>query len=404
MTDTPNALTIDRLGTEGDGLARTPDGRLIVVPFALPGETIADGIAITRSADRIEPMCPHFTQCGGCVAQHMGETLYADWKRDLVVQALKQQRITVEVAPLVRVAAQSRRRASFSVLKTGHGTRLGYHRRRDTAVLALDVCHVITPRMQAALPAIGALISRLPGITTDTRVALDGGLDVLVEGASSKLSADLSGWIAAKAAEIGVARLTLDRDTIMERAAVTLTGTVGALRPGPGAFFQAVAEAEVAIVHAVMAGVPKKVKRIADLYCGLGTLTLPLARRAPVFAADSEKLSLAALDVAVRHAQGIKQVTTRYRDLAGEPLSAKELEVFDMVVLDPPRAGAKAQCEALAKSKVQTVIMVSCNPQSLARDAGALIDGGFKLKTVVPIDQFLWSAHVETVAVFRRTA
>jgi 23S rRNA (uracil1939-C5)-methyltransferase len=231
---------------------------------------------------------------------------------------------------------------------------------------------------------------------------LDGGLDVLIEGASSKLSADLSSWVATKAAQLGIARLTIGRDTIMERAAVTLPGSVGSLRPHPGAFFQAVAEAETAMVQAVVAGLPKKVKRIADLFCGLGTLTLPLAKYAPVFAADSEKVALAALDVAARHAQGIKAITTRYRDLAGEPLSVKELEVYDTVVLDPPRAGARAQCEALAKSKVQTVIMVSCNPQSLARDAGVLIDGGFKIKTVTPIDQFLWSAHVESVAVFRR--
>jgi 23S rRNA (uracil1939-C5)-methyltransferase len=406
MTDAKTRLTIDRIGSDGDGLARTADGRLVVVPFSLPGEVIADGIAVSQSPDRIEPACPHFTACGGCVAQHMSPSIYAAWKRDLVVQPMRQNKIDESlIAPLVQISPNSRRRASFSVVKVGAVNRLGFHRRRDTTVLPIDACPVITPRMAAALPKLGELVSRLPTVTADTRLLvadLQGGLDVQVEGAGAKLSADLSAWIASKAAAAGIARLTLGRDTLVEHATVSLPGPAGDLRPGPGSFFQAVAEAEAAIITAVLAGLPKKVKRIADLYSGIGTLTLPLARHAPVFAADSEKHALTALEAAARHSQNLKPISTRVRDLSGEPISVKELEPYDTVVLDPPRAGAKAQSEMLAKSKVQTVIMVSCSPQSLARDARILLDGGFKAIGVTPIDQFLWSAHVEAVAVFRR--
>jgi 23S rRNA (uracil1939-C5)-methyltransferase len=400
-----STLVIDRIGSDGDGLARTADGRLVVVPFTLPGERIVDGVAVSASPERVVPACPHFTVCGGCVAQHMGAETYAAWKRGLIVEAFAAQRIDTDVAPLVVSAPQTRRRAQFSIVRTDGAWRLAFHKRRDSAVVAIDTCPVVTPRMDAAIAKLTGLLAVMPGLSETVRVYmadLDGGLEVVVEGASPTLSADQRTRLAAGVAAVNLARLVIGRETIIERAAVSLPGSAGALRPPPGAFFQAVGTAEQAIVEAVMAGLPKKPKRIADLFSGIGTLTLPLARAAAVSAYDSEKPALAALEAAVRHAQGLKPVTSRYRDLIGEPLSVKELSAFDAVVLDPPRSGAKQQCERLAASALKRVVMVSCNPQTLARDARTLVSGGFKLDRVTPIDQFLWSPHIEAVAVFSR--
>ena len=146
----------------------------------------------------------------------------------------------------------------------------------------------------------------------------------------------------------------------------------------------------------------EKAKRVADLFCGLGTFTFPLARRARVLAVDSDAEAIAALTAAAKHAPGLKPIETKVRDLYRMPLAAKELDGFDAVVFDPARSGAQAQAEQLALSKVATIVAVSCNPGTLSRDVRILIDGGYALESVTPIDQFLYAAHVEAVAVLRR--
>ncbi|MGE0023759.1 MAG: class I SAM-dependent RNA methyltransferase, partial [Hyphomicrobium sp.] len=182
--------------------------------------------------------------------------------------------------------------------------------------------------------------------------------------------------------------------------AVTIGGV--AVEVEPSIFLQAVPEAERGLADFCLASLPKSAKEVADLFSGVGTFTLPLARRAKVAAFDSDKRAIAALSGAVRHAQGSKPVTAAVRDLFRDPLSVRELNLFDAVVLDPPRAGAQEQAERLARSKVATVIAVSCNPATLARDARILIDGGYRMGPVRAIDQFLYSAHVEAAVVFRR--
>jgi 23S rRNA (uracil1939-C5)-methyltransferase len=158
------------------------------------------------------------------------------------------------------------------------------------------------------------------------------------------------------------------------------------------------------LVLSAVAGARAAPKGVADLFCGVGTFTLALARRARVLALDSDAAALAALAAAARHAQGLKPIEAEVRDLSREPLTARELEPFDAVVLDPPRAGAQAQARELARSGVETVVAVSCDPGTLARDAHILTDGGYAIASVTPIDQFVYSAHVETVTVLKKRA
>ncbi len=396
-------VQIDRLDRFAQGVSTVGStaGASIAVRGALPGDTITDGINDEASPHRVTPPCQHFGTCGGCIAQHMSATLYQQWKHDLVIRGFRDHGLSPSIEPLVIVPPRSRRRAKFSVT----AKELGFHAPADTKVIDLAACPVVTPRIEAALPKLRAIIAAIGAPTAETRISvadLDGGLDVVVTDLKTELTAKRLTALANLAAAAGLARLTVGTDTIVTRTQPRLVTSAGAIPLAPDGFFQAVAEAEQAIVTAVLAGLPPKVKRIADLFAGTGTLSLPLARLARVLAADTEKAALDSLVQATRNTQGLKPVETLRRDLFREPLSPKELEPFDAVVLDPPYAGAKAQCEKLAASKVKSVIIVSCHPGTLARDVKILIDGGFDLNRVTPIDQFVWSNHVEAVAVLRR--
>jgi 23S rRNA (uracil1939-C5)-methyltransferase len=296
----------------------------------------------------------------------------------------------------------SRRRAVLTCKRAGEKITLGYHGRRSHALFDLEECPVLMPSIVAGLPGLRAIGGLLPaGETRFTLLATPAGLDVSVEGKFRNRDAKAAAAIARIAAEHSFARITLAGETIVERASPVLQTSGIDVVPPPGAFVQAVAQTEDALANAVLERIGRP-KRAADLFCGLGTFALAVARRSRVSAFDSDQAAIAALQMAVRHATGLKPVETRARDLFREPLSPRELAQFDGVVLDPPRAGAKAQCEALARSEVPGIVYVSCDPATLARDARTLVDAGYRLGQVVPIDQFLFSAHVELVAAFAR--
>ena len=401
-------VEITRLGAQGDGIAETPEGA-VYLPFALPGERwrIADGRSVeglTESSHRQQPLCPHFGQCGGCVAQHMVPELYRSWKKAALVDPFAHRGIAVTPQPMRIVAAHSRRRAFFGVARRGDEVVLGFREEGRHALVDLTECPVLDPAITSALPMLRELARlALPpdagGRLIVTRVEC--GLDVAIENGSARLGPEVRADLARRAARAGLQRLTVFGDAVyMEQVPWLTLGGVRVELPA-GAFLQAVPEAEAAMTELITQSV-RKAKSVADLFSGLGTFTFPLARKARVLAVDSERRSIEALEKAARGASGLKPVTTRIRDLMREPLSRGELEAFDAVVLDPPRSGAKAQAEALARSRVPTVVMASCNPATAGRDARILIDGGYRLESVTPIDQFLYSAHLELVAVFRR--
>jgi 23S rRNA (uracil1939-C5)-methyltransferase len=396
-----------RLGARGDGIAETAEAARYL-PFALPGERVrVDGAGLPQllsapSPERRAPRCRHFGICGGCVAQHMGKRLYADWKRGILEEALRKRGLHAEVAPLRPIAAASRRRAVMTGRRVEGRGLLGYHPRESDAVFEVLECPVLLPEIVACLPTLREIVAATAQREVRlTVLATPVGLDVAVASARSldgKLSARLA-QIAA--AEPGVARLNLDGETVFQRLPPALAFAGVEVCPPPGAFVQAVAEAESAIAEEVAAATAK-VRRAADLFCGIGTLTFRLARGAAVTAFDSDAAAVKALRLAARHAKGLKPIEAKVRDLGREPLSARELDAFEAVVFDPPRAGAMAQAGALARSRVPIVVAVSCHPGTLARDLRILIDGGYRLQRLVPIDQFLFSAHVEAVASLRR--
>lgn len=401
-------LVIDRLGARGDGIADGPDGPRYV-PFALPGErwVVGEGVAtrLSDSAERAEPICRHFLQCGGCLAQHISAPLYRDWKRGLVVEAFRHRGIAAEVAPLAVVGAGSRRRAFLGVERQGRAVVIGFREEGQHRLVDMAECPVLDPLIVRALPGLRTIALRVMADRAGGRLVvtrLDRGLDVSFDNGRKDLSPFDKAEIAALAQSIGLVRLVVGGEVIVAagRPTVTLGGVEVEIEPG--LFLQAVPEAERLLQDLCLAALPKSAKAVADLFSGAGTLALPLARRTSVTAYDSDRRAIAALAQAVRRTQGLKPVRAEVRDLFRDPLSARELAAFDAVILDPPRAGASAQAGRLAGSKVPVVIAVSCNPATLARDARTLIDGGYRMGPVTPIDQFLYSAHVEAVAVFRR--
>ena len=400
-------LDIARLGAQGDGIAETGSGPRFV-PFALPGERVrvaATGIpdiVSPASGDRAAPVCRHFGTCGGCVAQHMSDRLYAGWKRGIVVEAFRHHGLQPEIAPLRRIAVGSRRRA---VLTARHATSgsvaLGYHRRKSTDLIDIEECPILEPAIVARLEALRSFAAALPSRDIRFTVLLTRtGLDVSIN-QDVRLGPDTTARLCEIAAAHRFARITVNGETVMERAAPALSFSGVDVVPPPGVFVQAAETAELEISRLVVDAISRS-KRVADLFCGVGTFTLPLARLSRVLAVDGDQGAIAALDAAARRTQGLKPIETKLRDLFREPLSARELKDFDAVVFDPPRAGAKAQAERLAQSRVPLVVAVSCDPGTLARDLRILAGGGYSIEGVTPIDQFLFSAHVEVVAVLRK--
>jgi 23S rRNA (uracil1939-C5)-methyltransferase len=402
-------LTIDRLGHRGDGVA---DAGPVYAAFALPGETVegprdGDRLAVARvvapSADRVAPPCPHFGACGGCALQHASDPLLAHWKAAQVAAALAREGLAAPIRPIHVSPPGARRRVTLAARRRRKGALVGFHGRAEEAVVPVAACPVAHPAIVAALPALGeltALAASRAGALRLTVTVSDAGLDVHAEGAKpadGPARARLAAW--AEAAD--VARLSLDGETLALRR--TPAQAMGRARvvPPPGGFLQATRDGEAALVAAVAEAVAGA-RRVADLFAGCGTFALPLAEGAEVRAVEADRAALAALDAAWRRAPGLKAVATEARDLFARPLRPEELAGFDAAVFDPPRAGAAAQAAQIARSDLRRVAAVSCNPATFARDARTLVDGGFRLLWVRPVDQFRWSPHVELAAAFAR--
>ncbi|MHB2265415.1 class I SAM-dependent RNA methyltransferase [Aliihoeflea sp. PC F10.4] len=405
-------LTIDHLGAQGDGVAATPSGQ-VFVPFTLPGERVTVSVGKGRgdllaildaSPERVDPACRHFGTCGGCALQHMEMSAYLGWKRDKVIAALKGRGIDDPVAEIIACAPHSRRRVVFAVRRTERAMLLGYNQALSHQIVDIAECPISVPAIVDALPSLREL-SRIVCSTGDafrmSVTATASGLDI--EFRDSGKLADTARHAASRyTLEAGFARVSVDGEIVIEPVKPMLPAGDVPVELPPGAFVQAVASAEQAMSD-IVADHLRRAKNVADLFCGWGTFALRLAKRSQVHAVEADQPALDALDRAFRFGEGLKRVTTEKRDLFRRPLTFKELDAgFDGLVFDPPRAGAEDQAKQIARSKVPYVAAVSCNPVTLARDLEILIAGGYALKSVTPVDQFLWSAHVETVALLEK--
>lgn len=423
----PFELTVESLGARGDGIARHR-GQPVYVFDALPGERVSlrpetkegQGLRARRlallepSAERVAAPCPQFGDCGGCDLQHLAEAGYRNWKRDLLVTALQRRGFGEAkelVQPLQAVEPGRRRRATWALRKDGRAVRLGFRARASHRIVDQQDCLQLLPELRDLARALRPLFADLAvqGQEGQARATLcDNGIDLVL---SLEREPDLAQReeLAAFADRHNLARLSIgtsegEQQLLAERRRPSLRFGDIVVAPPPDGFLQPSKEGEALLVRSVLDAIPNDLKTVADLYAGCGTFALPLlARGQRVLAVEGHRPSLGALETAARSSGLGTQLTSEVRDLERRPLARETLSALDALVFDPPRAGAAALSAALAEAGPPLVVAVSCSPQSFARDARTLVEGGYRLESALPVDQFPWSHHLEIVAVFRRS-
>lgn len=405
---------IECLGHRGEGILTLRE-RTIYIPLTVPGDRVRIAYAGERGTllDILEPgptrvpaPCPHFGPCGGCQLQHLSEAAYEAFKSDGIKAALAQRGVVAAIAPLARVPLATRRRATLGVSRTGKSIILGFHEGQSHTLSNIETCLVLAPPLAATLGPLHAWLGEILPAHARGNVHLT----LAANGIDIDLALEKGHWredaasIARRAVlppALGIVRLTIDGAVAAQLAPPQVTFDDIAVALPPRAFLQPTQGGEALLQQWVREGVGDA-RRIADLFCGLGTFALPLARGAAVLAVDAQEQSLAALSIAARRHQGLKPVTVERRDLMRSPVPAAALKGFDAVVFDPPRAGAALQAGEIARAGIPRVVAVSCSPATFARDAKMLIDHGYALDWLRPLDQFPFTAHIELVAQFSK--
>lgn len=400
---------IDRLGHHGDGIITSEAGP-IYAPACLPGEEVEGDLVkdvltnlriITPSPDRVKPPCAHARACGGCLMQHVADPFVADWKEGIVKGALAGQGLTAAFRPIATSPARTRRRATLAARKTKGGVLMGFHTRASDTIVPVPNCQLLHPDLIAMFPALETLVRLGGSRTAEVQLTVTrslAGADVAVTG-GKPLDAPLQMEMARLCETHKIARLSWNGETVAMRAAPVQRFGRAMVAPPPGAFLQATAEGEQALLQAVALAIGSA-RKVVDLFSGSGTFSIPLAERAEVHAVEADAAMIAALEKGARNAEGLRRLSTEVRDLFRRPLEPDEFKGVEAVVIDPPRAGAEAQVATLAKARVPVIAYVSCNPGTFARDAKVLVAAGYQLEWVQVVDQFRWSAHVELAARF----
>lgn len=427
MTISPpiqKTLIVQELGQNGDGVVIADDQRLYI-PYATPGDEVSVGLLLTKKnryqvvhheiiaqgTNYAKPPCPHFGVCGSCQLQHLGDATYRQFKRDKIIKPLLFEGFETPdplvLEPII-LPPGLRRRANFNFRCLPKGVELGYHKYHSYELLTLESCHILRPEIVAFMkPLLDVIGKSFPaGFEGEVFItSAHNGLDVTVEVRDkTPLTLEQRELWGQFASHQNLCRLLVtlkgkEDFTLIREMPYVIFDDVPVESNCRG-FLQPSSEADKILTSLVCDLLPQTPTRIADLFCGRGTLSLPLSRFAPVDGYEMDEPALNALKSAAGKVQ--RPITTFYRDLFKTPLREKELEPYDVVVVDPPRAGAIEQTQALAASAVPTLIYVSCNPLTFARDARILVEGGYKMEAIQPLDQFRWTVHVEAIAKLTR--
>jgi len=417
----PRDLTIDHIGANGDGIA-LDEGQTYFVPFSAPGDTLTADVGEARgqgymtkiqeisvpSPLRVEPECKHFGTCGGCSLQHLEANFIADWKRQRIVDCFSMSGITgIKIHPTISSPAHSRRRVEFVASKRKKGVMIGYHVRRSHQVFDVGDCPLIHPSLFALIkPLRSAFPSLMPRNSSAriTATATDNGPDVLIT-AENELSLEVRQILADFAAQNSLARIA------WRQKPNDIPEVISAIKPAsvqlgdipvmlaPGGFLQATTAGEEALV-AIATEALQNCSTVVDLFAGCGSFTFPLSRSSKVHAVEGDEELISALQRSAN--KNILPISTEARDLFRRPLFSTELKGYDGLLFDPPRAGAKAQVEEIAESSVATIVAISCDPVTFSRDISYLVSAGYEVEFIQPVDQFLWSPHVEMIAVLHK--
>ncbi len=401
-------IRIERLGHHGDGLADGP----IFAPRTLPGEVVTGDLEGDRlcnvkvlhpSDERVKPGCPAYNRCGGCSLHHASDGFVENWKSEFVESALAAQGIKCSVRNFSQSPPKTRRRVKFTGTRTKKFAVVGFLGRDKKTIQNIDGCLVITNTLNSIIPFLEEFTHRFSSrkarlsfwcLETQT------GIDVAVDGLGDVSKTELEA-MASLAGATGIARLTVGDDTVMQSTAPKIVLGNVSVEPPARTFTQATLHGECALqksVHEAVLGA----KNVVDLFSGIGTLSLPLAKFVKVDAFEVSRDSCLALDLAVKKADGLKEVNVYQRDLFRRPLDDEELNKYGAAIIDPARAGAEEQTKWMARSNLDRIALVSCNPVTLARDLKILLDAGFALSWLDVIDQFRWTTHTEVVAFLQK--
>ncbi len=419
-------ITIEEVGRRGDGIARIED-TTVIAPKAAPGETIQI-ITGSREGDRFHvvhakriepesknkpctPACRHYGSiekigCGGCSIQHIPESDYKEWKEQRLLKALNKEGIEAEIDKTHFLPPYTRRRVVWHIEKTHSGEMLlGYFKPHSHELVDIaKSCPILCPEMVEITDRVRDMLAPVINIGETIRFHLsyvNGMLDGVIERPRPLNAVDQRDL--KNAGKQFLHRLSYTRDglsvtTIHTGKPIIYTFDGISIPMPPLTFLQATEESEK-IMQAYVTEHLKDKRRIVDLFCGLGTLTVPVANMKQtkgVMGFDSAKAAVDALDSAGRPI-GIKALV---RDLYRKPLVKSELNNIDAAIIDPPRAGAEEQFKFLARAGVERIISISCNPDTFAKDAKILTNAGYTMKDLTLIDQFIWSHHLEIAAVF----
>jgi 23S rRNA (uracil1939-C5)-methyltransferase len=408
---------IESIGIDGDGIAVVDDQKYFI-PFTAPGDEIDFEVIKGKRYSRIEitqflkesnlrqpPPCIHFGDCGGCKLQHINWETYQDYKVGLLKRALDFHQVEAkEWMPLHIIPPRRRRRISLTFAHRYEGMMIGYMRRGTKWIIDNQECHLVLEEVEQLIPKLRALLAgmfqRRESGTVDI-LATKVGLDVnLKTGFLRNPTLEQIEVLTAFARDNNIARLLLNYRPFVtfREPVVNFSGVEVAVEAGK--FLQASDDADEFMLQRVSEYMPEKVTRGVDLFSGRGTFTFLMAQKGPTDAFECENDAINALQTAANHAQ--VPITVTKRDLFANPLSVEELGQYDFIFVDPPRAGALTQVQQVAQSTLQHVVYISCNPASFARDAKILCDAGFELESVTPLDQFLWSEHLEVIGKFYR--
>lgn len=416
-------VTIFGIGNKGDGLGKDDSGHGFYVPYATEGDVLKvrvtgkrddDFIAeireiVTPGEHRTDAPCPYYTRCGGCNLQHIDSKSYSQWKSHKVWETLRRSQITTALDAPVLVGPHSRRRASFAVMKKGKKIIFGFNAKGSHRIEEIGHClllndplnKLIAP-LRDLMPQImkregrGDIIINYPGDAADIVFALPGPVELKVHQHLVRF-----------AERYNIGRLSWQQDgkgspeIIAQRCAVTTRFSETLVELPPAPFLQPSKDGETALVNFALSALNHE-KKILDLYAGCGSFTFALATVGIVHAVESHAPALKSLELSAGRAGLGGRITTEVRDLDRQPLMGKELSRFDAILFDPPRAGAREQTRFLAESDVPLIIAISCNPATFGRDAAILIEGGYEIEKIMPVDQFTWSDHVEVAAIFRK--
>ncbi|MDP3371827.1 MAG: methyltransferase [Candidatus Paracaedibacteraceae bacterium] len=421
---TTGQVTVFSLNSDGEGVGIDLEtGNNITIPFVLPGEKVTYECQhfkkkkkyvateyLVKSADRIAPVCKHFTQCGGCMLQHMNATMYRDFKHSQITNAMVKEGLDpFFVDGITILPFGKRRRANLDAIRKGDDIFLGFHKFRSHSLINVEECFTMDPALTRLLEPLRQAFAivlepyqKAKIFFTLTHVGIDMSLEVQ---GIDELEEPKRQALKAFAEKMNVTRFVFRHrkflDVIHQTAVPVVQFAEIDVTVDAYSFLQATVESDAHLANYVLAELIPDATNIVDLFCGRGTLSLPLASRAPVTGYEFDKPALAALEKAAPNAT--HSIDLHLRDLFNDPLTRDELKSFDVVVIDPPRAGAEAQSFTLATCNAKQIIYVSCNAETFARDARILTEGNFSLRNVHGVDQFAWSPHIEVVAIFVRS-